>query len=444
MDSILPMFGNGIFTLVAFVVALSVIVAIHEYGHYIIGRLSGIHAEVFSIGFGRVLIQRTDKHGTVWQIAALPFGGYVRFLGDANAASAGADDEVIEALSPEDQRRTLNGAPLWARTATVAAGPIFNFILSFFIFAGLFYWSGKPAEPLVIEAVKPLPPEVSGLQAVDRLIAIGGIETPDMAGYGEAVRNATRSSVVKYTVERAGDVVAVDGPYPFLPYVAGFTDPSAAEQAGVQVGDIVTAVDDTEIVTFPDLLAAVAEAQSTPVDVTVWRDGAYHTMEMTAREQDVPLANGDFEKRYLIGVTVGDFLTLETSRPSILEAAGIGIDRTYSVLRSSLKGVYFMITGAISTCNISGPLAIAEVSGEAARMGPESFIFLIGFLSAAVGLMNLFPIPVLDGGHLVFYAFEAVVGRPPKPGAMRILMTVGLVMVLTLMVFGLSNDLFCP
>lgn len=444
MDSIIPIFGNGIFTIIAMIVALSVIVAIHEYGHYIIGRLSGIHAEVFSIGFGRVLYSRTDKHGTVWQIAALPLGGYVRFLGDANAASAGADDDAVDDLSPEDLRRTLHGAPLWARTATVAAGPVFNFIFSFFIFAGLFYWSGKPAEPLVIEAIKPLPVAVSGLEAGDQIIAIDGIETPDIAGYSEAVQNATRSNVIKYTVERAGDTITVDGPYPFLSYVAGFTAPSAAEEAGILVGDIVTAVDDTEIITFPDLLAAVAEAKSTPVDVTVWRDGDFHTLEMTAREQDIPLSNGDFEKRYLIGVSVGEFFELEAGRPGILEAAGVGVERTYSVLRSSLKGIYFMVRGDISTCNISGPLGIAEASGKAARMGAEPFIFLIAFLSAAVGLMNLFPIPVLDGGHLVFYAYEAVVGRPPNPKAMRIFMTAGLMIVLSLMVFSLTNDVFCP
>ena len=444
MDSIISSFGGGIFTLVAFIIALSVIVAIHEYGHYIIGRLSGIHAEVFSLGFGRVIYSRTDKHGTVWQIAALPLGGYVRFLGDADAASAGSDDAAVAALSPEDQRRTLNGAPLWARTATVAAGPIFNFVLAIIIFAGLFYWSGNPAEPLVIEKVKPLPANVSGLEAGDRLIAIDGIETPDIAGYSNAVQNATRSEVVTYTVERAGEVQTVDGPYPFLSYVAGFTDPSAAEKAGVEVGDIVTAVDDTQIITFPDLLAAVAEAKSKPVDVTVWRDGAYETMEMTARVQDLQLPNGDFETRYLIGVSVGDFFSLVPARPPLGEAIGVGVDRTYNVLRGSIKGMYAMASGRVSTCNISGPVGIAQVSGEAARLGWETYVMLIGVLSAAIGFMNLFPIPVLDGGHLVFYAYEAVTGRTPNPNVMRYMMMAGLFIVLSFMVFALTNDLFCP
>jgi len=135
LTQILPQFGGVAFTLVAFVVALSIIVAIHEYGHYIVGRWTGIHAEVFSLGFGPVLFARRDRRGTVWQIAALPFGGFVKFLGDANAASVGGRE-----VSAADRRRTMLGAPLWARAATVAAGPVFNFALSFVMFAAILMW----------------------------------------------------------------------------------------------------------------------------------------------------------------------------------------------------------------------------------------------------------------------------------------------------------------
>jgi membrane-associated protease RseP (regulator of RpoE activity) len=141
----IPDFGGLAFTLLAFIAALSIIVAIHEYGHYIVGRWSGIHAEVFSVGFGPVLFSRTDRHGTKWQIAALPFGGYVKFLGDADAAS-GKDGAAIDALDVEERRRSMHGAPLWARSATVAAGPIFNFILSILIFASVLMIAGRPAD----------------------------------------------------------------------------------------------------------------------------------------------------------------------------------------------------------------------------------------------------------------------------------------------------------
>jgi regulator of sigma E protease len=156
LQTLLPQFGSGAVTILAFIVALSVIVAIHEYGHYIIGRWSGIKAEVFSIGFGPVLFSRMDRHGTRWQVAALPFGGFVKFLGDADAAS-GKDSAAMAATPPERLRQTMHGAPLWARTATVAAGPVFNFILSILIFTAVMMAGGKTADPLTVGALKPLP-----------------------------------------------------------------------------------------------------------------------------------------------------------------------------------------------------------------------------------------------------------------------------------------------
>ena len=165
LTSILPALGGTAWTLIFFIIALSVIVAIHEYGHYIVGRWCGIHSEVFSIGFGRVLFSRVDKRGTKWQIAALPFGGYVKFMGDANAASVGGTDAVVN-VNP---RNTMLGAPLWARAATVAAGPVFNFILAIFIFAGYMMWEGKTTDPLTYGGSPELPPGfVSELQVATK------------------------------------------------------------------------------------------------------------------------------------------------------------------------------------------------------------------------------------------------------------------------------------
>ena len=166
--------GSLAFTLVAFVVALSVIVAIHEYGHYIVGRWCGIHAEVFSLGFGPVIYSRVDKRGTKWQLAALPFGGYVKFLGDQNAASA-PDSKMISGISQEDLERTMHGAKLWKRSATVAAGPVFNFVLSIFVFAGIFLFQGQATEIPTIAKLKPLPTSSSELMAGDKILEIEGI-----------------------------------------------------------------------------------------------------------------------------------------------------------------------------------------------------------------------------------------------------------------------------
>ena len=152
----LPQFGSFAFTIFAFVAALSIIVAIHEYGHYIVGRWSGIHADVFSIGFGPVLASRVDKRGTRWQIAALPFGGYVKFKGDADASS-GKDAAAIDAMDVEERRRSMHGAPLWARAATVAAGPVFNFILSILVFSLFLFFTGRPVDEPRIGAQAALP-----------------------------------------------------------------------------------------------------------------------------------------------------------------------------------------------------------------------------------------------------------------------------------------------
>jgi regulator of sigma E protease len=165
---------------------------------------------------------------------------------------------------------------------------------------------------------------------------------------------------------------------------------------------------------------------------------------MTPARRDLPLADGGFETRWLIGLTGGLAFEPASTTPSLGEAAIYGVDQIRFIITSSLSGLYHMVAGKISTCNLSGPIGIAETSGHAASQGWFSFIYFIALLSTAVGLINLFPIPVLDGGHLVFYAFEAVAGRPPSDRALRYLMAGGLTIMLALMLFSVGNDLICP
>ncbi len=176
MIDLIPTFGNALWTLAAFFIALSVIVAIHEFGHYIVGRWTGIQAEVFSLGFGPVLFSREDRRGTRWQVAALPLGGYVKFLGDSDAAS-GRDAAVINTIDEADLRQTMHGAPLWARSATVAAGPVFNFALSILVFSVVLMIRGIAAEPLTVGELRPMPGQV-GLEVGDVVRAIEGRPTP--------------------------------------------------------------------------------------------------------------------------------------------------------------------------------------------------------------------------------------------------------------------------
>jgi regulator of sigma E protease len=443
--ALLPQFGSLIWTLLAFVIALSIIVAIHEYGHYIVGRWSGIDAEVFSLGFGPVLFSRVDKHGTKWQFALLPLGGYVKFKGDSNA-SGGKDDEAMSKLSDAERRRTMNGAPLWARAATVAAGPVFNFALSILIFTGVLMLRGEVTDPVKVGELRAVPAQ-NELQVGDILLEIEGVVLP---AYGESssfqsfLDDLPVQEHLNYTVQRGDSSLVVEGPYVYPPVATQIIPRSAADDAGFRAGDIIVSVDGTPIYAFEQLRAAVEGSEGATLTLEVWRDGDIRDLEMTPRRTDEPQSDGTFETNYRIGIVGGMFFEPATEMTGPFSALLSGVQQTGRIIDGSLSGLWYMITGAISTCNLSGPIGIAETSGSMASQGTTSFIWFIAVLSTAVGLLNLFPIPVLDGGHLVFHAYEAVTGRPPSDKALRVLMAIGLTLLLSLMLFALSNDLFCP
>lgn len=441
---LIPSFGGLVQTVLAFVVALSVIVAVHEYGHYIVGRWTGIHADVFSLGFGPVIYTRTDKRGTRWQVAALPFGGYVKFAGDANAASA-KDGAAMSGLTAAERRATMHGAPLWARAATVAAGPAFNFIMAIAIFAALMLARGVASDVPVIDAVQPLPALSEALHPGDRIVAMGGIDTPDTETFFAALDKLTPSASLPYVVERDGQTMRLEGPYPQPATVDSVSPGSAAEAAGMLAGDVIQTVDGTPIYAFVQLQERVKAAAGRPVALGIWRAGQDLTLSLTARETDLQNPDGTFERRYAIGVGGGGLVFDYASRtPGLLEALRGGVVQVWGIVTSTFSGLKSMIAGQISSCSISGPIGIAKTSGYAASLGAVSFVYFIAVLSAAVGLMNLFPVPVLDGGHLLFHAYEAVTRRPPSDAALRVMMGTGLVLLLGLMAFAISNDLLCP
>lgn len=445
---LIPQFGGLIYTIVAFVVALSVIVAVHEYGHYIVGRWSGIHAEVFSLGFGPKLWSRVDKRGTRWQLALLPFGGYVKFLGDADAAS-GKDAETMAEIyraHPEDLRHTMHGAPLWARTATVAAGPVFNFVMSIAVFTVMFMVQGVARDPLTVGEVVTLPGAANQLQSGDEILSVAGLPAPgvgDGTAWAEFTGALPVAASLDYVVRRDGQEMTVPGPYMFPPYIFRVVPRSAAMDIDLQPGDVITAVDGSPIYAFDELKQAVEASDGRPLLLKVWRDGETLDFTLAPRRTDEPTAEGGFVTQWRIGIAGGMAFEPATETAGPVEAFTGGLAQTWGIIRGSLSGLWHMITGAISTCNISGPIGIAETSGAMASQGAQSFISFIAVLSTAVGMLNLFPIPALDGGHLMFYAYEAVAGKPPSDGAVRILMAIGLTLILSLMVFALGNDIFC-
>ncbi len=439
---LLPSFGNFFVTIAVFVVVLSVIVFVHEYGHYIVGRWTGIHADVFSLGFGPVLASGTDKRGTVWQVAAIPLGGYVKFAGDADAAS-GKDAEGMAKMDDQARRRTMHGAPLWARSLTVAAGPVFNFIFAFIVFAGLLMVEGVAIDEPVVGEITPLPAQPFELQPGDRILAVEGVETETLADFLRSAEEMPVQSVLRYTVERDGRIMDVTGPHPQPPLAGSVAIQSAARAAQMQVGDVILSVDGTEIATFSELREIVAESGGAPLALRVWRAGEELDLVLEPRSTDLPLPGGGFETRFLIGLTSGAVFEYGTRSPGAFEAAGIAVAQVWQVIRTSLEGLYYMVVGQISTCNLSSPIGIAEASVAKASDGVVEFIWFIAILSVAIGLLNLFPIPPLDGGHLVFHAYEAIMRRPASDRAVQVLITLGLALVLTLFALAIFTDLTC-
>ncbi len=450
LNEFLPDFGNLLYTVGAFVVALSIIVAVHEYGHYIVGRWSGIKADVFSLGFGPRLFSKVDKHGTRWQLSLIPLGGYVKFKGDANAASAGADESQMAELTEGEKRETMHGAPLWARAATVAAGPVFNFILSTALFAGVMLFVGTATDAPVVGKIEAVPSGAVELRAGDEILSAGGVATPDWDGLRLAIEALPDRGVVDMVVRRDGKEIAIKGPHLFPARFAGVSPSSAVVDAGLKIGDVVIRADAETIYSFTQLQAAVKASEGAPIALKVWRPAAGNTaasefdVTLQPKRTDLPKAEGGFETRWLIGAT-GGFVFEPATRPTtVWEAVSNGVGQVGAIITGSVTQLRAMIVGEIDSCNLRGAIGIAESSAVAASSGFENFIWFIAALSTAVGFLNLLPIPVLDGGHLIFHAYEAIVGKPPSDRIYGLMMGIGLVLILSLMLFGLSNDIFCP
>lgn len=426
-------------TLASFLVAIVIIVTVHEYGHYSVARWCGIQAEVFSLGFGRRLYAWTDKRGTRWQIAAIPLGGFVRFKGDADAAS-GMDASALQGLSAAQKRQTLQGAPLWARAATVVAGPVANFLLAFVLFAAVILWKGIAVDQPIIGALKDMPFATANLQVGDTITAVEGQATPDLATFLTVADTVTDKPVVRYQVSRGDQTLTFDGPNPLPPYAASVQSPSAAQDAGIQAGDVIVKAAGQDIASFSQLPKVIDSSGGAPVKLTLWRHGETLDVTLTPRSRDFPTADGGFETRWLIGITGGMVFDPVVRAPALTEAMGLAWQQGWYLAKINLSGLGHMVAGKISSCNVSSPIGMAKAVGAAARSGLESFVQMVALVSLSIGLLNLFPIPVLDGGHLVFYAYEAIVGRPPSARALQILMVMGVGLLGAIMVFAVFND----
>ena len=439
-----PQFGNFVITVLAFVLCLSVIVFVHEFGHYFIGKLSGIHAEVFSIGFGPVIISSYDKRGTKWQLAAFPLGGYVKFLGDKNPASS-PDPEIDKCDEQNLLRKSMHGAPLWARFITVAAGPLFNFIFSGLIFFLIFMDQGMTKLPLTVDKTFDTPYEQK-FEKGDVVRSVNGLKiNNDLKKLNDQLGGVFANKPLTYVVERNGILITLENIIQNPPRISQVLPKSSAISAGLEKGDLILSLNSREIKNFNEIKDFVEASQGEGFIVEYWREGLVYETKLTPQIVDVPIETGGFERIYRVGI-VSDYFPFQPAmtKQSISWAFLSSIKSIYLIMEGSVKGLYHIVFGNISSCNLSGPISIAETSGQMVKQGSLNYLWFIAVLSTAIGMINLFPIPVLDGGHLMFFTVEALIGRKPNQKIVNTFMALGFALLVGLMLFSVLNDFLCP
>lgn len=357
--------------ILSFIVVLSIVVFVHEMGHYLVGRWCGIHAEVFSIGFGKEIWGYEAKDGTRWRIALIPLGGYVKFMGDQNPSSMGQSDQD-ESLSEADRARSFHHASLLSRSLTVIAGPMANFILTILIFTTMFAVYGRQvADPIISEIIAQSP----------------------------------------------------------------------AERAGLEVGDRFISVDGIEISVFQDLRRYVTSRPETQIEITIERAGEERVLTLVPDRVETEDQFGNLLEEGRMGVIVnaesGNFRTQTYNLP---QAAGQAFSESWFIVTRTFDYIGNIFVGREDARQLSGPIGIAKVSGQVATIGVVALIQLTAIISLSIGLLNLMPVPILDGGHLVFYAIEAVLGRPVSPKTQEMAFRVGLLLLVSLMIFTTFND----
>lgn len=369
----LSAFGGGLVGyLVPFLFVLTIVVFFHELGHFLVARWCGVKVTAFSIGFGPEIVGFNDRYGTRWKLAAIPLGGYVKFLGDDNAASV-PDPEAAAAMSEAEKKVSFIHKPVGSRAAVVAAGPIANFILAIAIFAGIFMTVGKQITSARIDQVQPN---------------------------------------------------------------------SAAAAAGFQPGDLVVAIGGEKIESFADMQRIVSISAGEPLAIEVERGGAHLTLKAVPEMRELKDNFGNVHKLGVLGISrsmaAGD---IKTQRYNPLSAVVAGAQETWFVVDRTLSYIGGVFAGREAADQLGGPIRIAQVSGQVATAGFVALLHLTAVLSVSIGLLNLFPIPLLDGGHLLFYGIEAARGRPLSERAQEVGFRIGLAIVVMLMIFATFNDI---
>ena len=359
---------GGLGYIVPFLIVLTVLVFVHELGHYLVARWCKVRIEVFSIGFGPEIFGWHDRAGTRWKFSVIPLGGYVKMFGDADPASMPTTD--LATMTPEERAVSFHHKRLTQRIAVVSAGPIANFVFAILVMGALYATVGQPFTPAQVGQVQP---------------------------------------------------------------------GSAAEAGGIKAGDVFLAIDGRKVESFEDVQTLVHLNVGMPMTLLMKRGQEELTLVITPRVSAVTDRLGNVHRLGLLGVEVSGVTFVKRDPLTAIWRAG---GETMNITTGTLQAVWQMVIGARGADDLGGPLRIAQMSGEVAKGGIVPLISLMALLSVNLGLINLFPIPVLDGGHLLFYAAEAIRGKPLGPKAQEYGFRLGLALVLTLMVFATWNDLY--
>jgi regulator of sigma E protease len=437
---------------VAFIVAIGVLVAVHEFGHFWVARRLGIRVLRFSIGFGKPLWQRRSKvDGVEYVVAAIPLGGYVKLL-----------DEREGNVPPEQAPRAFNRQPVWKRIAVLLAGPAFNLIFAVLMYWILFTAGVETLKPFVSEVTADSSAAQAGLRADDQIVAIAGnkVETVDAALFN-LLQDLVDDGTIDLQVRGAdgalrgvrltanANVRSLKEPealFPGLgfrigqprvrPVVHEVEEDSAGERAGLRPGDEIVRFDGKPVASFTDLVALVRPSANREVMLEIKRQGQVREVPIKVAEK---IVDGESIGRLGVGPDVQQFLTLQ--KFGVIPAMGQAAAKTWDMSTFTLKIVGRIVTGDVSLKAISGPISIAETTGFAARQGWRSFLGTLALISISLGVLNLLPIPILDGGQVVYQLAELVKGRPVSERAMLAGQQIGIAMLLLMMTLAFYNDI---
>jgi regulator of sigma E protease len=440
---------NFLQTALAFLLALGPLIIFHELGHYVVARLCGVKVLRFSVGMGKVVwSRRFGPDQTEWAISVLPLGGYVKMLDSR--------DPDAPPLQAGDEAREFTRKSVWKRIAIVAAGPLANFILAIVLFAGLFMHGIAEPGTRIRFMAETTPAWQAGLRGGDQIVAVNGEPVAGWSGLSwEFISAALDKQDIRLDIERpsAGrmdvvlpasafegidtdtDLLAATGitvARP-LPVLGKILPGGAAESAGLQPGDLVTAIDGKPVADGIVFIELVRAAGSRPLEMTGLRAGRPFTATVTP-ERDPASGHGRIKAEVAL---MPDMVTVANGP---LEAVARAVRKTWETSALTVKMIGKMLTGEVSLKNVTGPITIADYAGQTARIGAVSFLIFVASISISLGVMNLLPIPVLDGGHLLYYSLEVLTGRPLPERIGNYAQRLGVAMLVMLMALAVFND----